>query len=110
MSHYAAISRQIREIFERFTPVIEPLSLNEAFLDVSGSLLPRRELLAIASLASIRHSFRGLSLRMTQARGCPPAAAVRLTRCLGRAANFSKKSSRRLHPAHKAIDAPAHQG
>ena len=35
---YAAVSRQIREIFARFTPVIEPLSLDEAFLDVRGSL------------------------------------------------------------------------
>ncbi len=35
---YAAVSRQIQEIFERFTPVIEPLSLDEAFLDVRGSL------------------------------------------------------------------------
>ncbi len=37
MEHYAAISRQIREIFERFTPIVEPLSLDEAFLDASGS-------------------------------------------------------------------------
>lgn len=36
MSHYAEISGQIREIFNRFTPEIEPLSLDEAFLDVSG--------------------------------------------------------------------------
>lgn len=36
MSHYAAISKQIREIFYRFTPIIEPLSLDEAFLDVEG--------------------------------------------------------------------------
>ncbi len=35
--HYAAVSRQIREIFLRFTPLIEPLSLDEAFLDVTGS-------------------------------------------------------------------------
>lgn len=35
---YAAVSRQIREIFGRFTPLIEPLSLDEAFLDVRSSL------------------------------------------------------------------------
>tara|TARA_R110002072_G_scaffold7773_5_gene41542 strand:- start:21157 stop:22218 length:1062 start_codon:yes stop_codon:yes gene_type:complete len=36
MSHYQAVSRQIREIFSRYTDIIEPLSLDEAFLDVSA--------------------------------------------------------------------------
>ncbi|MBK8978477.1 MAG: DNA polymerase IV [Planctomycetes bacterium] len=37
MAHYAAIARTVRAVFERFTPLVEPLSLDEAFLDVTGS-------------------------------------------------------------------------
>jgi DNA polymerase-4 len=36
---YKAISMQIRAIFARFTPLIEPLSLDEAYLDVSDHLM-----------------------------------------------------------------------
>ena len=38
MRHYAAISAAVREIFYRYTPLVEPLSLDEAYLDVAGSL------------------------------------------------------------------------
>lgn len=36
MEHHAQISNQIREIFHRYTPVVEPLSLDEVFLDATG--------------------------------------------------------------------------
>jgi len=38
MSHYQAVSSQIFAIFGRYTDLVESLSLDEAFLDVSGSL------------------------------------------------------------------------
>jgi DNA polymerase-4 len=38
MSRYQEISKQIFEIFHRFTPLVEPLSIDEAFLDVTDSI------------------------------------------------------------------------
>ena len=35
---YKAVSQQIREIFAEHTPIIEPLSLDEAYLDVTENL------------------------------------------------------------------------
>ena len=35
MSKYKEVSSQVFEIFQRFTPLIQPISLDEAFLDVS---------------------------------------------------------------------------
>jgi len=37
MSRYKEVSEIVFEIFQRFTPLVEPLSIDEAFLDVTGS-------------------------------------------------------------------------
>ena len=45
---YKSVSRQIHAIFARYTPLIQPLSLDEAYLDVTEPLLDRGSATAIA--------------------------------------------------------------
>jgi DNA polymerase IV len=55
-TRYKAVSRQVREIFARHTDLIEPLSLDEAYLDVTSTKtgLPTATATAEAIRAAIR--------------------------------------------------------
>jgi DNA polymerase-4 len=37
MAKYVGVSRQVRALMDRLTPLVEPLSIDEAFLDLSGT-------------------------------------------------------------------------
>jgi DNA polymerase IV len=54
---YRALSQQIRAIFARYTSLIQPLSLDEAYLDVTASLVERGSATAVAEeiRVAIRH-------------------------------------------------------
>lgn len=59
---YRAISAQIHAIFARYTPLIQPLSLDEAYLDVTTPLLPRPSATAIAQeIRAAIHAETGLT-------------------------------------------------
>jgi DNA polymerase-4 len=66
---YKAVSRQIREIFARHTDLIEPLSLDEAYLDVTvtKSALPS----ATATAEAIRQAIRE-ETKLTASAGVAP--------------------------------------
>jgi DNA polymerase IV len=38
MRRYVEVSKQIMEVFRRYTDLVEPLSIDEAFLDITGSI------------------------------------------------------------------------
>src|SRR5256885_3257707 len=38
MERYIEMSGKLREVFRRYTDLVEPLSIDEAFLDITGSI------------------------------------------------------------------------
>ena len=66
---YKAVSKQVRGIFERHTDLIEPLSLDEAYLDVTQPKIDLGSATAIAS--SIRDAIRE-ETQLTASAGIAP--------------------------------------
>ena len=65
--YYKKVSLQVREIFERYTEQIEPLSIDEAFLDVTECKISgmTAEEIAVAIRSAIRSE-----LNLTASAGC----------------------------------------
>ncbi len=66
---YRAVSRQVREIFARYATAVEPVSLDEAYLDVTVPLRPLESATAIAR--AIRQDIREETL-LTASAGVAP--------------------------------------
>ena len=68
-ARYKMVSRQVREIFARHTDLIEPLSLDEAYLDVTENKLGLSSATAVAE--AIRDAIRE-ETRLTASAGIAP--------------------------------------
>jgi DNA polymerase-4 len=68
-TRYRAVSREVRRIFERHTDIIEPLSLDEAYLDVTDNRTGLPSATAVAE--TIRDQIR-TELRLTASAGVAP--------------------------------------
>jgi DNA polymerase IV len=79
---YRSVSLQIREIFADYTPIIEPLSLDEAYLDVTENLrgLPT----AVATAAEIRQ-------RIFETTGLTASAGISYNKFLAKLASDYRK-------------------
>lgn len=73
MRHYADVSAKVFDIFHRFTPLVEGLSFDEAFLDVTGSQRLFGDGIAIAR--QIKTAIRE-ELELTASAGVAPAKFV----------------------------------
>lgn len=79
---YRAVSEQIREIFRVFTPVIEPLSLDEAYLDLTGYLAPGQSATEVAQT---------IRARIRAATGLTASAGVSYNKFLAKLASDQNK-------------------
>ncbi len=80
--HYRAISRQIHGIFADFATTIEPLSLDEAYLDVTGS--PRFH-------GSATHMAQAIRRRIREETGLTASAGVSYNKLLAKLASDEGK-------------------
>jgi DNA polymerase IV len=79
---YKAISVQIREIFAEYTPIIEPLSLDEAYLDVTENL---------KGIASATHIAEEIRAKVRAETGLTASAGVSYNKFLAKLASDHRK-------------------
>ncbi|MGE0151543.1 MAG: DNA polymerase IV [Reyranellaceae bacterium] len=79
---YREVSHRIREIFRRFTPLVEPLSLDEAYLDVTENL---------AGIASATEVARQIKARIREETQLTASAGVSYCKFLAKMASGERK-------------------
>lgn len=79
---YRAVSRQIHAIFAEFTPLIQPLSLDEAYLDVTD---------AIAGLPTAWTTAKAIRARILEETGLTASAGISYNKFLAKLASDHRK-------------------
>ena len=79
---YRAVSAEIRAIFARYTPIIEPLSLDEAYLDVTEN---------IPGIPSATHIAEEIRAAIRAATGLTASAGVSYNKFLAKLASDHRK-------------------
>src|ERR1700744_6254903 len=79
---YRAVSQQIRAIFARYTPLIEPLSLDEAYLDVTENL---------RGLASASATAKEIRAHIFNQTGLTASAGISYNKFLAKQASTQRK-------------------
>ncbi len=79
---YTEVSRQVRAIFAEYTPLVEPLSLDEAYLDVTENLA------GVASATQIAENIRA---RIRAETGLTASAGVSYNKFLAKLASDHRK-------------------
>lgn len=82
MKRYGEASRQVFDILEKFTPLVEPVSIDEAFLDVTGS---------IRLLGQPEEIAQGLRRRIREETGLTASAGVATNKFIAKLASDLNK-------------------
>lgn len=93
---YKSVSNQIREIFHQYTDLVEPLSLDEAYLDVTHNKA------GIVSAIQIAKEIKGKIFEQT---GLTASAGVSINKFLAKSASgMNKPNGLTFIPPEKALD------
>src|SRR5437667_4177051 len=82
MKRYVEVSGQVMEVFRRYTDLVEPLSIDEAFLDITGS---------IALMGAPEHIAVSIKKEVRQATGLTASVGLAPNKFLAKIASDLKK-------------------
>ncbi len=82
MERYVEVSRQVMEVFRRYTDLVEPLSIDEAFLDITGS---------VALLGSPKQIAAAIKKEIREATGLNASVGLAPNKFLAKIASDLKK-------------------